>query len=76
MASAFPPLKADHWLVQRKGACPGCKQTFKAGDITTLVKVGPGNDPEEREKARHGRPYNAVALPAHYACVTGEVGYD
>jgi len=49
-------------------SCPGCQKPFKEGDYTTLVTIGPGDDPEEQEKARAGRPYNAVAVEAHAAC--------
>lgn len=52
--------------------CPGCQKEFKVGDYTTLVAIGPGADKEQQERARLGRPYNAVALEAHWACVTGE----
>ena len=51
--------------------CPACKEPFKIGDYTTLIGLGPGNDSEEQEKARLGKPYNAIALELHYACVTG-----
>lgn len=43
--------------------CPGCHQPFAAGDMTVLVVIGPGDDEEERAKARAGRPYNAI-LPS------------
>lgn len=66
----FGPLKADHPGVGE--ICPGCKQPLKVGDIPELVAIGPGDDPEERQRAREGRPYNAVAIIAHHACVTGK----
>lgn len=53
--------------------CPGCGQKFSEGDFTTLVGIGPGDDEDERALCREGRPYNAVAIEAHYACVTGIV---
>jgi hypothetical protein len=65
------PLGADHPLVDEK-ECPACGYAFEAGDLVTLIAVGPGPDPEEQEKARAGRPYNAVALPVHWLCATGE----
>ncbi len=67
----FAPLKADHPLVTKGEVCPGCQEPFAEGDATTLVVVGPGADPEERDKALRGAPHNAVAVPAHWACVTG-----
>lgn len=68
---AFPPLKADHPLVTGDKTCPGCEKGFEKGDVTCLVAVGPGDDPEERKRARGSSYYNAVSLPCHYACVTG-----
>lgn len=70
-ARKWGPLAADHPLVDGPDKCPGCDEVFKAGDYVTLVAVGPGVDPENREKAREGRPYTAVAIPVHYACATG-----
>lgn len=53
-------------------SCPACKVAFVEGDMTTLVAIGPGPSEEDRERARDGRPYNAVAVQAHWTCVTGE----
>ena len=66
------PLKAGHPGVGR--ICPGCKEPILVGEYVTLLAVGPGDDPEQRRKARAGRPYNAVAIIAHYECVTGGDG--
>lgn len=52
--------------------CAVCKQAITAGQFITLIALGPGDDPEARERARQGRPYNAIGALAHYACVTGE----
>jgi hypothetical protein len=52
--------------------CQACGVDFLIGDFTTLVPLGPGGDAEARERARDGRPYNAVALQVHWACATGE----
>lgn len=72
----FAPLPADHPLVTEHEAdaerCPGCHRRFIAGDITTIVVIGPGDDPEAQRKAREGHPYNAVGVVAHWSCVTGE----
>jgi len=75
MPRKMGPLKADHPLVNTGGepdVCHACGQRFRAGDYVTLVALGPGDDPETRDKARRGVPYNAVALPVHWACHTGE----
>lgn len=70
----FGPKAADHPSVGEP--CPACRQPFEPGDYTTLVTLGPGDDPDARERERAGRPYNAVALEVHYACVTGEEQID
>ena len=51
--------------------CPGCSKPFEEGDMTTLVSIGPGDDEDARQRCSEGRPYNGVAIEAHYACVTG-----
>ena len=63
------PLAADHPALQ--GQCTACKVPFQAGDYVTSIPLGPGDDEEERAKARAGRPYNAVAELVHWACATG-----
>ena len=67
----FNPLREDDYMIKNNKECPGCQQKFKVGDEVTLVMIGPGDDEESREKCREGRPYNGVAIPAHYTCVTG-----
>ena len=64
------PLDLDHPLIG--DLCPACRVPFKEGEQVTLVVLGPGDDPEERRKAREGEPYHAVALALHWACATGE----
>jgi hypothetical protein len=64
-------LKPEHWLIEESKICPACDERFKADDHITLVAIGPGADPDNRRKCREGRPYIAVSVPAHYACVTG-----
>jgi hypothetical protein len=68
----FGPKTADHPSVSRE--CPACRQPFAVGDYTTLIALGPGDDPDAQERARDGRPYNAVAAEVHWACATGEAG--
>jgi hypothetical protein len=67
-------LGVDHHLVQEhpRRVCPGCDRVFVPGETIGMITIGPGPDPEEREKARNGRGYIAVALPVHWACATGE----
>lgn len=66
------PLKADHPLVTDHTACLACHEEFAEGDYVSLLPLGPGNDPENRRKAREGRPYTAAAIPLHWACMTGQ----
>jgi hypothetical protein len=66
----FEPLGHDHPCVGTN--CFACDRDFIPGDVTTLVAIGPGDSPEQREKARDGGWYNAVALVVHWACATGK----
>ena len=66
------PLAADHPML-RGDFCKACDAFFKEGDFVTLVPLGPGDDEENRRKARENRPYNAVAAVVHWACATGEI---
>ncbi len=66
----FGPKAGDHPSVGKE--CPACQQPFKIGDYTTLIGLGPGDNPEAQERCKAGRPYNAVAAEVHYACATGE----
>jgi hypothetical protein len=63
------PKPADHPSVGRE--CQACSQALAAGDFTTLVLLGPGDDETARARARAGRPYNAVAIEVHWSCATG-----
>lgn len=51
--------------------CAACRKQFRAGDYTTLIFLGPGDDADAQERARQGRPYNAIAVEVHWACATG-----
>ena len=53
--------------------CPACQQPFAEGDLTTLVTLGPGADPEARQRAAAGRPYSAVAVEVHFACAAPDL---
>lgn len=65
----FGPVSDEEF--QRYQDCPACNQRVAVGDHYVLVTIGPGDDPEEQQKARRGRAYNAVAVIAHLACATG-----
>jgi hypothetical protein len=66
MSGKFGPKKADHPSVGEE--CPACHVAFAEGDYTTLVVLGPGDDPEARQRASEGRAYNAVAAEVHWDC--------
>jgi hypothetical protein len=62
----FGPKTTDHPGIGR--VCPACRHRFKEGDYTTLVVLGPGDDPDSQLRRDQGRPYNAVASEVHWAC--------
>jgi len=62
----FGPKTKDHPTIGI--ACPACGKPFAEGDYTALITLGPGDDLEAQERARQGRPYNAVAAEVHAAC--------
>jgi hypothetical protein len=66
----FGPLPEGATLIGIE--CQACKTKFERGDYLGLVPLGPGPDEEAQQKAREGRAYNAIALPVHWACMTGE----
>ena len=66
----YGPKIDDHPSVGTK--CSACDLPFVAGDYTTLIVIGPGSDKEAQERARLGRPYNAIAVEVHWSCATGE----
>lgn len=70
MSRAFGPKQLDHPTTGQ--ACPACHEPFVVGDFTRLIPLGPGKDPEARERARAGRPYNAVAIEVHDECAGEE----
>lgn len=67
----FGPLAADSVFIGE--ICPGCRSEFAPGNFVTLVALGPGSDLQERKKAAAGAAYSAVAIKAHWQCVTGEI---
>jgi hypothetical protein len=68
--SPVGPLEADLF----GPPCAACRRRMIAGEYVTLIELGPGIDPEERARCRGGSVYNAVAIPVHWACATGEEG--
>jgi len=70
MMRRYDPLPYGHPTIGE--ICPACRRAFAVGDEVTLIVVGPGDDEEAQERAREGRPYNAVCVPVHWACATGD----
>lgn len=65
----FGPKTKEHPSIGKP--CPACHKRFIEGDYTTLITLGPGDDPEAQKKAKEGRAYNAVAVEVHYVCAGG-----
>ena len=63
---SFGPKSGDHPSIGE--LCAACKKPFVAGDFTTLIPLGPGNNPESQRLAREGSAYNAVAVEIHVSC--------
>lgn len=70
MIRKFGPKSPDHPTVGKP--CQACQKPFKAGDHTTLISMGPGDDEEAQEACRKGLVYTGVAVEVHWACATGE----
>lgn len=66
----FGPKAADHPSIGVK--CSACDLPFRAGDYTTLIAIGPGDDKAAQAAARAGKEYNAIAIEVHWSCATGE----
>jgi len=67
------PKKGDHPSVGE--LCPACHVALKEGDFTTLIPLGPGDDPEVQQRASEGRVYNTIAVEVHYNCAGGRWGW-
>jgi hypothetical protein len=67
----YGPLTAKD-AIKKDVPCPACGKHFRQGDYITLVTIGPGDDEEEQEKCRQGRPYNAVCALVHWGCAGGK----
>lgn len=68
-SAAFGPKRPDHPSVGQP--CPACGQALRAGDLTVLVPLWPGSNPEARARAREQRWYAGLAAELHLACATG-----
>lgn len=66
------PLTPEHPLLDAHHWCPACGKDFVMDDYVCLIPLGPGDDEEDREKARDGRWFTGPAAVVHWACATGE----
>lgn len=60
------PLDPGHPLTYT--LCPGCDFPLGNEAPVALVYVGPGPDPEDRQKAREGRWHTGAAVAVHALC--------
>jgi hypothetical protein len=58
--------------VDHSRRCAACGRMIWVGYAYTLIRLGPGFSDVERRRAREGNAYNAVRVPVHWACATGE----
>ena len=65
------PKAADHPSVGVP--CPACDKTFAAGDYTTFVVLGPGDDSRQQLRCRMGYEYDGVSVEVHWLCATGDL---
>ena len=52
--------------------CHACNGRIVGGQSFALVSVGPGDDVATRAAAFAGQVYDAVAVPVHWSCATGD----
>lgn len=69
MPPKFGPKSSDHPSIGE--ICKVCGKSFKEGDYTTLIALGPSDD-EQRTRVKEGRSYNAVAVEVHWDCCASE----
>jgi hypothetical protein len=62
----FPPLAADHPSVGQPCAVCGCPH--EAGDVVTVIPLGPGADTTHQAKAQAGRWYSCLGVIGHAVC--------
>ena len=66
----FPPLEANHPAMDKPCANPACPDLLGDETPVQLLAIGPNpSDPEDVERHRAGRWYNAVATLAHARCL-------
>jgi len=63
-------LSADHFMVGLP--CPACLEPLAEGEPIALVPIGPGEDEDDRAKARAGGWHSGSSVATHWACATGE----
>lgn len=61
-------LVEDHPVVEARQGCAACHHTFQPQERIVMVVLGPGRDPEERQKAKGGGLYAAQCVLVHALC--------
>jgi hypothetical protein len=70
----YGPKAADPQAVGQP--CPACQVVLVEEDTVAVLRLGPGPDPQARQLARAGQPYNPVVTELHWACATGDDSYQ
>ena len=52
--------------------CTACNAPIGEGQGFTMSVLGPGTDPEARERCQAGKPFAALSTLLHWACATGD----
>lgn len=63
---SFSPLPQDDPNVGK--ACAVCGCVHAAGDVVTVIPLGPGADVEHQAKAQAGGWYSCLGVVGHAAC--------
>jgi len=53
--------------------CIACWKELKEGDRVSLVRLGPGDNSQQRAKALAGEDYNCIVQKIHYDCADPHV---
>ena len=70
---AFPLVQIP---AEEGGLCIACGGFLAVGTPACGILLGPGDDPEQRFRARRGWSYSGPSAVIHWACATGFEGPD
>lgn len=63
------PKDIGHFTVG--GVCLLCQDSYRVGDYTTILPLGPGSDPASRTLCKADEPYEGIGVEVHWICATG-----